>query len=293
MYFYTVPSLHNKITTCIDGLCRQTSQGTSFATQEYSMNRNLNLALWAAVLVISSLSSAWAQGKSISAKDYVRAADEKRRGNSSESAMSVKIVRPTWSRTFSLKGWTKQGDYMLAVIMSPVKDKGIVFLRRKKEVWNWIPSIERTIKLPPSMMSQSWMGTDFNNDDLVKQFSLVEDYDQTLLGEEAVDGRASVKIQLLPKESAAVVWGKVYLWIDKKDFLILRGEYYDEDGALVTTLIASDVKLLGGRLLPARLEMRPSDKPGNSTVLTYESLAFDQPIGDDFFTPQNMQKLLR
>lgn len=227
----------------------------------------------------------------IGAKEYVRKADEKRRGNSSQAIMSVQIIRPNWSRTFSLKTWTKYADYTMVQITAPVKDKGIVYLKRKKEVWNWIPSIERNIKLPPSMMSQSWMGTDFTNDDLVKQASLVDDYEHTLLGEEVIDGRTCYKIQLLPIESAAVVWGKVILWVDKNDYLILRGEYFDEEGMLINTLTASDVKPLGGRLLPSRLEMKPSDKPGNATVLIYESLKFDASISDDFFTSQNMSRL--
>jgi outer membrane lipoprotein-sorting protein len=155
-------------------------------------------------------------------------------------------------------------------------------------VWNWVPSIERTIKLSPSMMSQSWMGTDFTNDDLVKEASIVEDYDHAFDGETVIDGRACHIIRLTPKPAAAVVWGKVVLSIDKKDLLMLRAAYYDEDGALVNTLEASDVKLLGGRLLPARLEMTPAGKKGQKTVMIYNALTFDKPIDDAFFTTRNM-----
>jgi outer membrane lipoprotein-sorting protein len=191
----------------------------------------------------------------------------------------------------SVKTWTKGNDLVMIQVTAPARDKGVVYLKRKKEVWNWIPSIERNIKLPPSMMSQSWMGTDFTNDDLVKEASIVEDYDHSLAGEAMVEGRICHKIVMNPKASSAVVWGKVVLWIDKKDYMMLQAEYYDEDGGLVNTMYCSDVKLLGGRLLPARMEMVPADKKGQKTVLVYNSLWFDKPIDDNFFTTQQMSKL--
>jgi outer membrane lipoprotein-sorting protein len=178
----------------------------------------------------------------------------------------------------------------MILVTAPQKDKGVVFLKRKKEVWNWIPSIERNIKLPPSMMSQSWMGTDFTNDDFVKEASVVENYNHTLMGDTIIEERTCYKIQMLPKPSSAVVWGKVLMWIDKKDFLMLRVEYYDEDNKLINTMNCSDIKMLGGKLLPARMEMIPADKEGNKTVLIYNSLVFDTPIEESFFTTQNMPK---
>ncbi len=225
------------------------------------------------------------------AKEIVRRADSRMRGASSEATMTIKIVRPTYSREMTMKSWSKGNDLALVLITSPAKEKGTVFLKRKKEVWNWLPSIERTIKLPPSMMSQSWMGTDFTNDDLVREASMVEDYEHTLLGEESLEYGPCYKIQLLPKKEAAVVWGKVILWIEKKDYLILRAEYYDEDGRLMNTMTGSQVKKLGGRLIPTQTEMIPADKKGNKTILIYTTLAFDRPIAESFFSTQNMQKV--
>jgi outer membrane lipoprotein-sorting protein len=225
------------------------------------------------------------------AKDIVRKADERARGKTSEAAITIQIVRPSWTREMAMKTWSKGTDLAMIIITSPVKDKGTVFLKRKKEVWNWIPSIERNIKLPPSMMSQSWMGTDFTNDDLVKEASIVEDYEHSIVSEEMILERSCYKIQLIPKPDAAVVWGKVIVWIDKKDFLTLKVEYYDEENILVSTMSASDIKMLGGKLLPARMEMIPADKKGNKTVLIYNSLTFDKEINDDFFSTQNMQRV--
>ena len=225
------------------------------------------------------------------ARDVIKKADDKAKGKSSQAIMTIQIIRPSWTREMSLKTWSKGNDLALILITAPVKDKGIVYLKRKKEVWNWIPTIERNIKLPPSMMGQSWMGTDFTNDDLVKEASIVEDYNHSFLADAAIDGRDCYLVQMIPKPEAAVVWGKVLLWVDKKEFLMLHGEYFDESGKLVNTLHASDVKLLGGRMLPARLEMVPNDKKGNKTILLYRELSFDKPIADEVFSTQYMSKV--
>lgn len=225
------------------------------------------------------------------AKDIVKKADEKAKGKTSFANITIQTIRPTWSREMSVKAWTKGNDLTLILVLAPAKEKGVVYLKRNKEVWNWIPSIERNIKMPPSMMSQSWMGTDFTNDDLVKEASIIEDYNHTFLEDVVIDGRNCYKIQLLPKPKSAVVWGKVILSIDKKDFLMLHAEYFDEDGILVNTMHSTDIKMLGERLLPARMEMVPANKKGNKTVLIYNSLVFDTPIEDTFFTTQNITKV--
>jgi len=225
------------------------------------------------------------------AHDIVRRADERARGKSSEAVMNIDIVRPTWSRKMSMKAWSKGKDYAMILLTAPAKEKGTVFLKRSREVWNWIPSIERNIKLPPSMMGQSWMGTDFTNDDLVKHASLADDFTASIPGEDTLLGRACYRIRLVPRPEAAVVWGRIVLWIDKKDLMILKSEYYDEDDALVNTMVATEVKLFGGKLLPSRVEMVPAGKKGQKTVLSYDSLLFDMDFPDSFFSSQNMQRV--
>jgi outer membrane lipoprotein-sorting protein len=225
------------------------------------------------------------------AKAIVEKAEDKMRGNSSYAEMTIKIVRPTWERELKMKTWSKGKKNALIVITSPQKDKGTVFLKRDKEVWNYLPSIERNIKLPPSMMSQSWMGTDFTNDDLVKEASAADDYSHLLIGDTVLHGRSCYKILMKPTPEASVVWGKVLVWIDKKDYLQLRSEFYDEENVFVNIMTGSDIKELGGRLLPTKLEMIPLDKKGNKTIMTYEQLKFDIPLKDEFFSTQNMKQI--
>lgn len=223
--------------------------------------------------------------------DIVRKADERSRGKTSFAEITIQTVRTNWTREMSMKSWTKGNKLAVILITAPKKDQGIAFLKNGKEVWNWIPAIERNIKLPPSMMSQSWMGTDFTNDDLVKEASIVEDYDHHFLNDQTIEGRECYQIEMIPKPNAAVVWGKVILWVDKKDFMMLKANYFDEDNQLVNTLLCSDIKLLGGKLFPARLEMIPENKKGQKTILLYHNLKFDQPIDDQFFMNQNLPKL--
>jgi outer membrane lipoprotein-sorting protein len=226
-----------------------------------------------------------------SASEIVRIADSRIRGDTNRAELSMTVVRETWSRTLSMKTWMKGFDFSMICITEPARDRGTVFLKRKTEVWNWIPSIERVIKIPPSMMSQSWMGSDFTNDDLVKESSIVHDYTHRITGRETIGDRGCYVIELTPRPEAAVVWGKVILWIDRKDFLQLKAEFYDEEGVLINTMTGSDIREMGGRLIPTRLQMIPADEPGNKTVLQYESIVFDRPIEDAFFSKANMKRL--
>lgn len=212
-------------------------------------------------------------------------------GVTNESSMTMTIVRPTWKRTISLKSWSKGSLYSLALVTDPAKERGQTFLKRKNEIWNWVPSIQKMIKLPPSMMSQGWMGSDYSNDDLLKESSIVEDYEHAIVGQEKLDGQDCYKIKLLAKPEAAVVWGHIIKWISKTDYFQLRSEYFDEDGILIKTENASEIKLMGNRRIPTHFEIVPKDKPGHKTIMDIHSAMFDKPIADSFFSQQNMKNI--
>lgn len=242
------------------------------------------------ILSLILLLSAFA-GSAQDIKEIIKRADEKFRGSSSQGTMTMVIERPTWSRTVTMKNWTLGNDFSLIYITAPAKEKGQVFLRRHKDMWNWVPNIERMIKIPPSMMMQSWMGSDFNNDDLVRESSLVKDYNQKLLGEESFEGYDCYKIELIPLDDAPVVWGKVIMWVSKKELYWLKGEYYDEDGYLVNTEILSDIKTMDDREMPTRMEMIPADDPGNKTTIIFEKIKFNVKLNESFFSQQNMKRI--
>ncbi|MCZ6899077.1 MAG: outer membrane lipoprotein-sorting protein [Bacteroidetes bacterium] len=231
------------------------------------------------------------QDDGLDAKEIIRRADQKMQGNSSRSEMVMKIVRPDWSREVTMKGWALGREYSLILITAPARDKGTAFLKRDKEIWNWQPSIDRVVKLPPSMMMQSWMGSDFTNDDLVKESSAVNDYSHTLVGDTVVEDRDCYKIEMIPKEEAAVVWGRVEAYISKEDYLQMLFKYYDEDEILVNTMYMSEIKEIGGRIIPTVLEMVPAEDPGHKTLIIYRNIEFDIPIKDDFFSIQNTKRV--
>ena len=225
------------------------------------------------------------------ATGIIRKADELMRGKSSFAQITMTIEKPAWSRSMTMKAWSLEPDFSLVYVTEPARDKGTVTLKRGNEVWNWLPSVQKVIKIPPSMMLQSWMGSDFTNDDLVKASSIVNDYSHTLLGKEEYEGHDCYKIQLIPKPEAGVVWAKVLVWISVEGYLEYKTEYYDEDGQLAKSFLGSKVRKFGDRLLPAHWEMIPYNQPGNKTVLVYDILRFDEKIGTDFFSLQNMKRV--
>jgi len=225
------------------------------------------------------------------AREIVQRADEKNRGKSSRGEMTMIVRRPNWSRSVSMKSWSMGRDYALVLITAPAKEKGQVFLKRETEMWQWMPAIGRMIKIPPSMMMQSWMGSDFTNDDLLKESSIIFDYTHTKLGMETIRGYRCHKIELIPLPDAAVVWGKILLWINEEDDNFIQSQCFDEDGELVHTQSFYDIKRMGDRSIPTRMEIIPEGKPGHSTTLLIDAVEYDRPIGEAFFSQQNMQRL--
>ena len=226
-----------------------------------------------------------------SAIEIIQKADSKMRGASSFSEMAITIVRPKWQKTMTMKSWSLGTDYSVSLVTSPAKEKGSVFLKRKNEVWNYLPALERTIKLPPSMMTQSFMGTDLTNDDLVKQSSMVVDYTHKILSEEIVEGLDCWKLELIPNEEATVVWGKLIVWIDKSDFMQLKIEFYDDDEEIVNLMNGYNFKMFGNKKLPSKIEFIPLEDQGNKTIIEYKIWEFDKDIPSNYFTTQYVSRL--
>lgn len=243
------------------------------------------------LMIFLCLAGINAEAQTLTAKEIIKKADDKSRGLTSQGEMTMTIIRPTWSRSITLKSWQKGTDYALILITSPAKDKGQVFLKIKTDMWNWVPSIEKMIKIPPSMMMQSWMGSDFTNDDLVRESSVVKDYTHRLMGTEPVRGKECYKIEMIPLPEAAVTWGKVIAWITADGFNQWKIEYYNEDLELINVLNAFDIKRMGDRDIPVKMEIIPMENPNNKTILETKSVIYDRPIKDDFFSQLNMRKL--
>ncbi|MBD3391554.1 MAG: outer membrane lipoprotein-sorting protein [Chitinivibrionales bacterium] len=207
--------------------------------------------------------------------------------------MEMTIHRSRWTRSLSMEYWSKGDSLSVIYITAPPRERGTAFLKRGTEVWQWQPAIERIIKIPPSMMSQSWMGSDFTNDDLVKEASIVDDYTHTLLGDSTIRGHECHLIQMVPRPAAPIVWSKVLVWIEKDRYIELRAEYYNEQNEQENTLTLSDIKQMGGREIPTRWTMSPANEPQKSTTMRYESMEFNTPIRDSFFAQRTIKRMPR
>ena len=226
------------------------------------------------------------------AKEIVRKAQNITLGLNSSSTMTMQIVRPEWSRSVTMQSWSKGTDYYLIYITAPAREKGQVFLKSEKNMWNWMPTIQRMIKIPPSMMMSSWMGSDFNNDELMKESSLVVDYTHKIVGEETLDTYPCYKVELIPLPQAPVVWNKVFLWISKEYDFGIKSEFYGKNDELVNLQVGSEIKMMDGKLLPSKMIIEPVQKEGFQTILIIEKIKFNDPkIKANMFTQQMMKQI--
>ncbi len=226
----------------------------------------------------------------LSAIQIIEKADELLRGDTNYGEYEMSITTPHWQRTLKMQTWTKGKKKSFIHITYPAKEKGITFLKVDYNLWNYLPKIERVIKIPPSMMMQSWMGSDFTNDDLVKESSIVDDYEHKLIGIETQDDDQAYKIELIPKPDAPVVWGKVIFWVRKKDYIPLKEEFYNERGELKKVMTLSEIKKVHTRIIPTRWEMVNVAKPGNRTVFKLIDMKFNIPLADNIFTMKNLKR---
>lgn len=212
------------------------------------------------------------------------------RGNSSYAEMTMRIERPRYQREVSMRSWTYGRDYTMIIITAPSRDEGTAYLMRENDIWNYDPRIDRTIRLPSSMMAQSWMGSDFTNDDLVRDSDAVEDFEHEILRTEEYEGREAWVIRMIPKPGTPIVWGKVMMWICTETHIQLRIENYDQQDELVNTMKLDRVQDMDDREIPTRITVSPAGKDDERTILTYEEVEFDIDINEQFFTQANMQR---
>jgi len=192
----------------------------------------------------------------------------------------------------SMVGWTKGTDKNLIRIIAPAKDEGNGTLKNGYEMWTYNPKVNRVIKLPPALMSQSWMGSDFSNNDLAKSDSILNDYTHSLIGTETHEGHTVYVIKSLPKPAAPVVWGMQILKV-RDDDVLLSQEYFDEDLASVKLMTADRIQPMGGRLFPKIWKMHATDRPEEYTLLNYHSVAFLEDLPESTFTINALKTLHR
>ena len=244
----------------------------------------------ASLLLLPHLAAATVHAQTPTGHEIVERVESLLWGKTLQAELEMTVTTPRWQRTVSMQIWIERPRRSFIRILAPAKEAGIGSLRIGAEMWNYLPAIERTIKIPPSMMMQPWMGSDFTNDDLVKESSLVNDYDHRVVDTDSSAGAPVYVVEAVPKPDAAVVWGRIVVRARKADFVPVSEEFYDERGKLVRVMTFSDVRSLGGRVIPTRWEMRPTAKPGNWTAVVLKRARYDEPIDAETFSQRNLQK---
>ncbi len=229
-----------------------------------------------------------ADGSARDAAQIVRDALNHWRGLSSQAEITMTIHRPDWERSMSMESWSQGEKRSLVRVTAPRKDRGNATLIDDNKMWTFSPKVNRVIKVPSSMMSQSWMGSDFSNKDIARTDDIVEEYDHTLIAESEQDGYAVYEIESVPHEEAAVVWGRQVLVI-RADKVMIEERFYDQDDRLVKTLRTLEIRDMGGRAVAARQRMVKEESPEEWTEISVESIEFDVPLGDQVFTLSNLR----
>jgi hypothetical protein len=223
-------------------------------------------------------------------EEIVRHVDELLRGESSRGRVAMDVVTARWRRTIEMDMWSLGRDYSLVRVRAPARDAGTATLKAGRDIWNYLPRVDRTIKIPSAGMGGSWMGSHFTYDDLVRESSLVDDYAIALGFEGERDGAELWEFVLTPRPEAPVVWSRVELEVRKRDRMPVRARYFDDRGRLARTMVFADFRTLGGRLVPTELSMHPEDKPGERTSLRYADLEFDLALDREFFSLRRLRE---
>jgi outer membrane lipoprotein-sorting protein len=239
-------------------------------------------------LFFSTSAGIAADAETRSATDIVRDALDHWRGLSSHGEMTMTIHRPDWERSMSMESWSEGEKLSLVRVTAPQKDRGNGTLIDDNKMWTFSPKVNRVIKVPSSMMNQSWMGSDFSNKDISRTDDIVLEYDHTLLSETEQEGITVYEIQSVPHEDAAVVWGREVLKI-REDNVMLEQRFYDQDNVLVKTLRTLEVAEMGGRAVAARQRMEKEDNPDEWTEIKMDFVEFDVELGSNVFTLSNLR----
>ncbi|MGI9233143.1 MAG: outer membrane lipoprotein-sorting protein [Woeseiaceae bacterium] len=222
------------------------------------------------------------------ATQIVRDAIDHWRGLSSYTEMTMVIHRPDWERSMTMRAWTKGDDQSLVRVTEPKKDRGNGTLTDDNSMWTFSPKVNRVIKIPSSMMGQSWMGSDFSNKDVARADDIIDQYDHSLLSREELDGVVVYDIESIPHEDAAVVWGREVLRI-REDHVVLEHAFYDQDGELVKKLVSLEIGEMGGRTIAMRQRMAKTEKPGEWTEISVLDIEYEIDLKDSLFTLSNLR----
>jgi len=242
--------------------------------------------LW--MVLTTPVMAAESPAANVNAAAIVKAAIEYWRDVSSVAEFEMDIHRPDWQRSMSMKVWTRGNKESLVRVTAPARDRGNGTLLLDNDMWSYNPKINRVIKIPSSMMNQSWMGSDFSNNDLAKADDLIDQYRHTLLATEAHNGHKLYVVEAVPHETAPVVWGREVVKI-RDDHLLMEHAFYDQGNMLVKKLVTTEVGRMGGKMIAIRQRMQRLDKPEEWTDVVTHTAQFGLKLPANTFTLANLR----
>jgi outer membrane lipoprotein-sorting protein len=258
-------------------------------TRSITWRRDIVFRLTMAAALMAS-ASAWSSPQALADHEVGRlldSMDRLYRSDASYGEVEMIVTTPNWTRRLEMEMWTQGLDRVFIRINSPKKDAGAATLRDHREMWNYFPKIDKVMKIPPSMMMGAWMGSDFTNDDIVKENTLRDDFDAAMLES---DDPAVHMLELIPKEETPSVWGRIVLTLRKDDLLPVEETYYDEKGRPARVMRFSETRTFGSRTVPSRMTIESLSKPGHITTVRYVSATFDEPVDESIFTLRNLRR---
>jgi outer membrane lipoprotein-sorting protein len=258
-----------------------------FGHKEVTMRKVIVLSSLTILLFLTA-SITQAATPNVDAKEIVKKVDELYRSVSSQASVEMEIITPHWKRTLKMDMWSIGMKQTFIRILAPKKERGIATLRVGNEMWNFLPKTNKVMKIPPSMMMGSWMGSDFTNDDLVKEFTLYDDYTFEIMDAENPE-TGQVYVKCIPREGLPIVWGHTVIAVKEANYMPVWQKYYDEKGKLMREMVFKDVKTFGKRTIPAIMELVPAHKEGHKTIVRYLDAKFDVKVDKGIFSLRNLR----
>lgn len=244
-------------------------------------------------IILFLLAAAIAHGATVDeeAKKIIARGEMAMRGEGTQTVIHMKIVRPSFTRELKLRAWTYKDHNALVEILQPSKEEGVVSLRNGTQMWNYLPKTDQVVRVPTSLMLQSWMGSDFTNDDLMKASSLLRDYNHKILKKMKMNGEKVVMVECRPKPNAPVVWGKVLYWARESDSLPVQQKFYDDRNKWVRTLSFSKFQKMDDRVVPTLVRVTKADEPKEFTVVKYAKILYDRKLDKALFDKEEVRQI--
>ena len=212
-------------------------------------------------------------------------------GKSSKGQMTMEVKKEYYSRSMTMDLWSLGQNYFLTKIVKPKKDKGIASLKRNDDMYNYLPKINKTIRIGKAMLGGSWMGSHITNDDMVRMSRYTSDYDYSEVKDAKLE-KGQMLIRLIPHKNSAVVWGRIDMTIDLKKEAPVKNVYFDQNMKAVREFTFDKLQKQDDRYIPMITRVTPltAEEKGEYTEIRYEKLIFNVDLDESWFSLSQLKR---